>query len=254
MPGMEVVYVRLCVTSYLFPYPWTYSLKNVTWNLSLKVVALFPFSSVWFSLCIRLITGRFHIYAVILKFYMGTCTGFHLIILILKNPNKTQRWWFCLLRNGIHPLQSSFFQSHVLFPTSNLTDKRLAHFRNISEIKAKWNRTQAADCRVQLWDFNHYSPEGELSVSLGGCFVTFLTFSQNGVPSSFADVRSQNPTWYVLIHIHQAFNPIGTWCSSAPGLKRSWREANYWAPSSAEVKNVGAIPPLPLSLHGIALK
>jgi hypothetical protein len=38
----------------------------------------------------------------------------------------------------------------------------------------------------------------------------------------------------------------------SPGLKRQEREAEHSLPSSAEVKNVGAIPPLPYvpSWHG----
>jgi hypothetical protein len=35
------------------------------------------------------------------------------------------------------------------------------------------------------------------------------------------------------------------------GLKRLGREANHSLLSSAEIKNGGAIPPLPIRLHGI---
>jgi hypothetical protein len=37
------------------------------------------------------------------------------------------------------------------------------------------------------------------------------------------------------------------------GVKRAVREADHLPPSSAEFKNVGAIPPLPIYLHGIVL-
>jgi hypothetical protein len=46
---------------------------------------------------------------------------------------------------------------------------------------------------------------------------------------------------------HQASYPMGT------GVKRSKREADHSSPSSAEVKNGGAIPPSPMWLHGIVL-
>jgi hypothetical protein len=36
-------------------------------------------------------------------------------------------------------------------------------------------------------------------------------------------------------------------------VKRQGREADHSPPSSAEVKNGGAIPPLPLRLHGVVL-
>jgi hypothetical protein len=38
-----------------------------------------------------------------------------------------------------------------------------------------------------------------------------------------------------------------------PELKRMWREADHSHPSTAEVKNGGAIPPLPIRLHDIVL-
>jgi hypothetical protein len=38
-----------------------------------------------------------------------------------------------------------------------------------------------------------------------------------------------------------------------PGIKRQEREDNHSPPSSAEVKNCGAIPPLPINLHNIVL-
>jgi hypothetical protein len=51
---------------------------------------------------------------------------------------------------------------------------------------------------------------------------------------------------------HPASYPIGTGCSS-PGVKRPVREPDHSPPASAEVKNDGAIPPLPIRLHGIML-
>jgi hypothetical protein len=39
----------------------------------------------------------------------------------------------------------------------------------------------------------------------------------------------------------------------SPGVKRPGREADHSPPSSAEVKNGGAIPPLPIHLHGMVL-
>jgi hypothetical protein len=44
---------------------------------------------------------------------------------------------------------------------------------------------------------------------------------------------------------HSAFHPMGTGGSS-PGVKRQGCEVVYSSPSSAEVKNGGTIPPLPL--------
>jgi hypothetical protein len=46
---------------------------------------------------------------------------------------------------------------------------------------------------------------------------------------------------------HRATYPMGT------GVTRLWREADHSPPSSAEVKNGGAIPPLPVRLHGVVL-
>jgi hypothetical protein len=39
----------------------------------------------------------------------------------------------------------------------------------------------------------------------------------------------------------------------SPGVKRQVREADHSFPSSAEVKNCGAVPPFPLRLHGVVL-
>jgi hypothetical protein len=39
----------------------------------------------------------------------------------------------------------------------------------------------------------------------------------------------------------------------SPGVKRPGREADHSPPSSAKVKNAGAIPPLLIYLHGIVL-
>jgi hypothetical protein len=49
-----------------------------------------------------------------------------------------------------------------------------------------------------------------------------------------------------------AFYPVGTGALSQ-GVKRQGREANYSPPSSAEVKNDGDIPPVPIRLHGVVL-
>jgi hypothetical protein len=38
-----------------------------------------------------------------------------------------------------------------------------------------------------------------------------------------------------------------------PGIKQMGREADHSPLSSAEVKNGGSIPPLPIRLHGIVL-
>jgi hypothetical protein len=38
-----------------------------------------------------------------------------------------------------------------------------------------------------------------------------------------------------------------------PVVKRPERKVDHSTPSSAEVKNGGAIPPLPINLHGIVL-
>jgi hypothetical protein len=40
----------------------------------------------------------------------------------------------------------------------------------------------------------------------------------------------------------------------AAGVKRPGREADHSPPSSAQVKNGGAIPPLTILLHGMVLK
>jgi hypothetical protein len=37
------------------------------------------------------------------------------------------------------------------------------------------------------------------------------------------------------------------------GVKRPGRETDHSPPSSADVKNDGAIPPLPIRLHGVVL-
>jgi hypothetical protein len=51
---------------------------------------------------------------------------------------------------------------------------------------------------------------------------------------------------------HTASYTMGLWVLS-PEVKRPGREADYTLPSSAEVKNGGAIPALPISLHGVVL-
>jgi hypothetical protein len=51
---------------------------------------------------------------------------------------------------------------------------------------------------------------------------------------------------------HPAFYPMGI-VDSFPGDKAAGREADHSPPSSAEVKNGGAIPPLPIRLHGAVL-
>jgi hypothetical protein len=51
---------------------------------------------------------------------------------------------------------------------------------------------------------------------------------------------------------HPASCSIGTGGIS-PGVKQLGHEADYSPPSSAEVKNGGAIPPFPICLHGIVL-
>jgi hypothetical protein len=38
-----------------------------------------------------------------------------------------------------------------------------------------------------------------------------------------------------------------------PGGKAAWFEADHSPPSGAKVKNVGAMPPLPIHFHGMAL-
>jgi hypothetical protein len=50
--------------------------------------------------------------------------------------------------------------------------------------------------------------------------------------------------------------PPAQWVPGAllPGLKRPGCGTDHSPPSSAEVKNSGAIPPLPHSLHGVVLK
>jgi hypothetical protein len=41
--------------------------------------------------------------------------------------------------------------------------------------------------------------------------------------------------------------------SFSPELKRLGREADHSPPSGAKIKNGGAIPPLPIILHGVVL-
>jgi hypothetical protein len=51
---------------------------------------------------------------------------------------------------------------------------------------------------------------------------------------------------------HPASYPVGTG-ADFPEIKRPGREADHSPPSSAEVKNGGAIPPLPMRVHGRVL-
>jgi hypothetical protein len=51
---------------------------------------------------------------------------------------------------------------------------------------------------------------------------------------------------------HPVSNPMGTWALS-PGVKWPRNETDHSPPSSAEVKNDGAIPPIPIHLHGMVL-
>jgi hypothetical protein len=46
---------------------------------------------------------------------------------------------------------------------------------------------------------------------------------------------------------------LGVPWTVSPGVKRPGLEDDHSAPSSAEVKNVGAVPALPLCLNGIVL-
>jgi hypothetical protein len=65
---------------------------------------------------------------------------------------------------------------------------------------------------------------------------------------------SNFPLYYVWTGFgaHPASYSMGTG-GSFPGVKRLGREADRSPPSSAKVKNGGAIPPLPTCLHGIVL-
>jgi hypothetical protein len=47
------------------------------------------------------------------------------------------------------------------------------------------------------------------------------------------------------------FGPTQPLVQWVPGVKRPVPEADYSPPSSAEVKNCGAIPPLPIFLRGV---
>jgi hypothetical protein len=62
------------------------------------------------------------------------------------------------------------------------------------------------------------------------------------------------PEKYVasIFPAHPASYPMGTEGSSL-GLKGPGREADHSPPSSAEVKKSGALPPLPIYLHGIVI-
>jgi hypothetical protein len=48
---------------------------------------------------------------------------------------------------------------------------------------------------------------------------------------------------------------LGEWVLGPvfPGVTQQWREADHSPPSSAEVKNVVAIPPRPIRLYGVVL-
>jgi hypothetical protein len=52
---------------------------------------------------------------------------------------------------------------------------------------------------------------------------------------------------------HPASYPMGIEDYFYPRLKQQRREADRSPPSSAEIKNGGAIPPLPICVHGIVL-
>jgi hypothetical protein len=51
---------------------------------------------------------------------------------------------------------------------------------------------------------------------------------------------------------HPASYPMGS-VGCFPGVKRQGREADFSPPSTVEVMNGGAIPPLPIRLHGVVL-
>jgi hypothetical protein len=51
---------------------------------------------------------------------------------------------------------------------------------------------------------------------------------------------------------HPASYPLGTGALS-PGVKRLGREADHSPPSSAEIENGGAIPPLSTRFHDVVL-
>jgi hypothetical protein len=76
---------------------------------------------------------------------------------------------------------------------------------------------------------------------------------------SMAAVRFPSGARLLLLHsiqigsdAHPASYPMGTEGFS-PGVKQPGREANNSPPSSTEVKNGGAIPPLPICHHGVML-
>jgi hypothetical protein len=52
---------------------------------------------------------------------------------------------------------------------------------------------------------------------------------------------------------HTASYPMGTGGALSSGVKRPGHEADHSLPSNVEVKNGGAIPPLPPCLHGVVL-
>jgi hypothetical protein len=53
--------------------------------------------------------------------------------------------------------------------------------------------------------------------------------------------------------VHTASYPMGTG-DSFPGVKRPGKQADHSPAFSAEIKNGGAIPSLPVRLHGVALE
>jgi hypothetical protein len=71
---------------------------------------------------------------------------------------------------------------------------------------------------------------------------TKTTFSSRKIQNIVQTGSGANPASYPM--------GMGTF---SPGVKRPGREANHSLPSSAEVKNGGAIPPRPICLHGIML-
>jgi hypothetical protein len=67
------------------------------------------------------------------------------------------------------------------------------------------------------------------------------------------DDRSSIPGSYKrLFWGHPASNPIST-AGLSPGVKALGRDADSSSPSSAEVKNGGAIPSFPHTFHGMVL-
>jgi hypothetical protein len=89
-----------------------------------------------------------------------------------------------------------------------------------------------------------------------GSSVSIATRLRAGQPKIHGSIPEEIFLFYITFGLTlRSTQPLIEWGLGAVSLKVKWqkREADHSPPSRTEVKNGGAIPPLPICLHGVML-